>query len=181
MQDGRKTVWRIPYVSVAFFPSLKQNFIAYHSSKMSSRPDCLFENHQLCQSGFSRAYSSCSCSCSFETEIIKIGQSSHNSIVNFQESPTILNACTKKSGNLLNSPRTSDIEIEKGRHRPLPVLLDNKFDIKLRVDDMDSIEGNINKLNKKKLSLLWNKQNKVDILGLIGVDIFQFMHSTKLV
>ena len=33
MQDGRKTVWSIPYVSVAFFQSLKQNFIAYRSSK----------------------------------------------------------------------------------------------------------------------------------------------------
>ena len=36
----------------------------------------------------------------FEAEIIKIGQSSHNmysnNIVNFQESMTILNACTKK-------------------------------------------------------------------------------------
>ena len=47
MQDGRKAVWSIPYVSVAsFFPSLKQNFIAYRSSKVSSRPDCIFEIHQ---------------------------------------------------------------------------------------------------------------------------------------
>ena len=45
MQDGRKAVWSIPYVSVAFFPSLKQNFIAYRSSKVSSRPDCIFEIH----------------------------------------------------------------------------------------------------------------------------------------
>ena len=93
-----------------FYPSLKQNFIAYHSSKMSSRPDCIFEIHQLCQSGFSRLYSSCCCSCSFKLEIIKISQSSHktysNKILNFQESTTILNACTykKKSGNLLNVP-----------------------------------------------------------------------------
>ena len=43
MQDGRKAVWSIPYVSVAFFPSLKQNFIAYRSSKLSSRPDCIFD------------------------------------------------------------------------------------------------------------------------------------------
>ena len=43
MQDGLKAVWSIPYVSVAFFPSLKQNFIAYRSSKVS---DCIFENHQ---------------------------------------------------------------------------------------------------------------------------------------
>ena len=45
-------------------------------------------------------YSNCCCSCSFEAEIIKIGQSSHkmysNNIVNFQESTTILNAHTKK-------------------------------------------------------------------------------------
>ena len=44
MQDGRKAVWSIPYVSVAFFfPSLKHNFIAYRSSKVS---DCIFEIHQ---------------------------------------------------------------------------------------------------------------------------------------
>ena len=72
MQDGRKAVWSIPYVSVAFYPSLKQNFIAYHSSKVS---DCIFEIHQLWQSGFSRVYSSCCCSYSFEHEIMKIGQS----------------------------------------------------------------------------------------------------------
>ena len=85
-----------------FFPSLKQNFIAYHSSKVS---DCIFEIHQLWQSGFSRVYSNCCCSCSFEPEIIKIGQSSHkmysNNIVNFQESTTILNARTKKVWKLI--------------------------------------------------------------------------------
>ena len=55
MQDGRNAVWSIPYVSVAaFFPGLKQNFIAYRSS---SRPDCIFEIHQLWQPGFSRVYS----------------------------------------------------------------------------------------------------------------------------
>ena len=36
MQDGQKAVWSISYVSVAFFPSLKQNFTAYHSSKVSN-------------------------------------------------------------------------------------------------------------------------------------------------
>ena len=53
-------------------------------------------------------YSNCCCSCSFEPEIIKIGQSSHkmysNNILNYQEFMTILNACTKKSGNVLNAP-----------------------------------------------------------------------------
>ena len=95
-----------------FFPSLKQNFIAYRSSKVSSRPDCIFEIHQLWQSGFSRVYSYSYCSCSFEAEIIKISQSSHkmysNNIVNFQEFTTISNACTKKSGNLLKVPRNCE-------------------------------------------------------------------------
>ena len=47
MQDAVKAVWSNPYVSVAFFPSLKHNLIAYRSS---SRPDCIFEIHQLWQS-----------------------------------------------------------------------------------------------------------------------------------
>ena len=65
------------------FPSLKQNFIAYRSCKVSWRPDCIFEIHQLWQSGFSRVYSNCYCSCLFEPEIIKISQSSHKSLQQF--------------------------------------------------------------------------------------------------
>ena len=102
MQDGRKAVWSITYVSVAFFPSLKQNFLAYCSSKVS---DCIFENHQLWQSGSSRVYSNCCCSSWCESEIMKIGQSSHkmysNNIVNLKESTPILNTCTKKVWNLI--------------------------------------------------------------------------------
>ena len=79
-----------------FFPSLEQNFIAYRSSKVS---DCIFEIHQLWQSHFSRVYSNCCCICSFEPEIIKIGQSSYktysNNILNFQESTTILDSHKK--------------------------------------------------------------------------------------
>ena len=106
MKDAPKAVWSIPYVSVAFFSSLKQNFIAYRSSKVS---DWIFEIHQLWQSGFSRVYFNSYCSCSFEPEIIKIGQSSHkmysNNLVNFQESMTVSIACKKKSENLLYAPR----------------------------------------------------------------------------
>ena len=105
VQDGRKVVWSIPYVSVVFFPSLKQNLIAYRSSKVSSGPDWIFEIHQLWQSGFNRVYSNSCCSCSFEPEIIKIGQSFHNmysnKILNFQESTAILNACIKKARKLI--------------------------------------------------------------------------------
>ena len=91
------------------FLSLKHNRIAHRSSKVSSRPDSMiFEIHQLRQSGFSRVYSNSCCSCFLKPEIIKIGQSSRkmysNNILNFQESTTILKACTKKSGNILNAP-----------------------------------------------------------------------------
>ena len=47
MQDAPKAIWSIQYFSVAFFPNLKQNFIAYRSSKVSSRADCIFEIHYL--------------------------------------------------------------------------------------------------------------------------------------
>ena len=85
-----------------FFPCLKQNLIAYRSS---SRTDCILKIHQLWKSGFSRVYSKSCCRCSFESEIIKIGQTSHNTysnnIPNFQESTSILNACTKKVSKLI--------------------------------------------------------------------------------
>ena len=117
MQDAPKAIWSIPYNSVAFFQSLKQNFIEYHFSKVSSRPDCIIEIHQLWQSSFLRVYSNCCCNCSFEAEIIKIGQSSHkmysNNILNFQESMTILNACTTKSGNLLKASCISLLQDKK--------------------------------------------------------------------
>ena len=104
------------------FSSLKHNFIAYHSSKVS---DCIFEIYQLWQSGFSRVYSNCCCSCSFEPEIMNIGQSSHkmysNNILNFQVSPIILNACTKKSGNLSYAPLIYNIRI----HKLFNAMLDN--------------------------------------------------------
>ena len=81
-------------------PSLKPNFIAYRFSKVFSRPDCIFEIHQLWQSGFSMLYPNCYRSCRFEYDIIKIGQSSHkmysNNIMNFQVSTRILNTCTRK-------------------------------------------------------------------------------------
>ena len=97
MQDGPNALWSIPYVSVPFFSSLKHDFIAYRSSKVSSRPDCILEIQQQWQSVFSRVHSNSYYSYSFEPEIIKIGLFSHkmysNNILNFQESKTILNDC----------------------------------------------------------------------------------------
>ena len=80
----------------SIFSKFKTEFIAYRSSKVSY---CIFEIHQLWQSGFRRVYSNSCCSCVLEPKIIKIGQSSHkmysNNILKFQESTTILNAHTK--------------------------------------------------------------------------------------
>ena len=44
MQDPPKAVWSFQYVSLAFFASLKQNYITYHSSKMSKRPHGIFNS-----------------------------------------------------------------------------------------------------------------------------------------
>ena len=91
----------IRFCGIFFFVSLKQNSIAYPSSKVSPRQDWIFEIPNLWQSGFSRVYSNCCCSSCFEPEILKIGLSSHkiysNNILNFQGSTAISNACTKKT------------------------------------------------------------------------------------
>ena len=108
-----------------FFSRLKQNFIAYRSDIVSTLPDCIFAIHQLSESGFSRVYFNCCCSCSFEPEIIRIGQTSHkmysNKILNFQVSAPILNACTKKLG---NAPRFIIIIMARRQLRsPWPSLV----------------------------------------------------------
>ena len=113
MHNAPNAVWSIPYVSVTFFQSLKQFYCI--SSKLSSRLDCILKIHQLWQPSFSRVYSNFCCSCLFELEIIKFGQSSHkmysNNILNFHVSTTIFNASTKKSGNLLKAPRIYTLEV----------------------------------------------------------------------
>ena len=82
------------------FSKFKTEFycISFFSKVLTSRLH--FWNSQLWQSGFSRVYSNCCCRCSFEPEIIKIGQSSHkmyrNKILNFQNSMTIIIVYTKK-------------------------------------------------------------------------------------
>ena len=67
---------------MSFVPSLKQNFIAYRSSEVSLRPDCIFDNHQLWQSVLVGCIPIVAVA-----EIIEIGQSSHkmysNNILNF--------------------------------------------------------------------------------------------------
>ena len=140
-----------------FFPSLKQNFIAYRSAKLSWHPDCIFENHQLWLSGFSRVYSNCCCSCSFEHEIIKIGQSSHqmysNNILNCQESTTILNACTKEVWKHIEGTRQEQKQIDELKER-------TRFD-RITREQVIAKKKKKNKQRKdrRKTNTRWKKQN----------------------
>ena len=101
--------WKLTLSLGLWVIALDPAFITWHFSKFKTEccclslfwsPDCIFKINQLWQSGFSRVYSNSCCSSSFEPEIIEISQSSHkmssNKILNYQESVTILNACTKK-------------------------------------------------------------------------------------
>ena len=54
MQDGPKSSLKHSIHFCGIFSKFKQNFIAYRSFKVSSRPDCISEIHQLWQSGISR-------------------------------------------------------------------------------------------------------------------------------
>ena len=64
----------------------------------------------------------------------KISQSSHkmysNNILNFQVSSPILNACTKKSGNLLKAPRMSTIDYLQDHTNRYQGLLWSQFYLK---------------------------------------------------
>ena len=80
-------------------------------------------------------YSNSGCSCSFEPEIIKIGQSSHkmysNNILSFQESTPILNAHTKKVWKLIVSTSYLD--------NPCGVMV-NVLDCDIVVSELKSIK-----------------------------------------
>ena len=111
MLDSSKMVEKQSEAFITFlwhhFSKFRTEIIAYRSSKVFSHPDCIFEIHQLWQSGFSRVYSNSCCSCSFEPRNHKnwsVYTMYSNNILHFQESTTILNAFTKKSGNLLKVP-----------------------------------------------------------------------------
>ena len=89
MQDGRKAVWSNSYVSVAFYPSLKQNFIAYRSSKIS---DCIFEITTCDNQALVGCIPIAAVAVDFNLKSYKIGLLSHkiysNNILNFQEYTT---------------------------------------------------------------------------------------------
>ena len=66
------------------------------------------------------------------------------------------------------------IHVDKDRTFHLPVLVDEDFDINLKIDNFGKVKKNLNNL-KYKLAFTDNGSDQVRIHGLIGVDIIQFM------
>ena len=66
------------------------------------------------------------------------------------------------------------IHVDKDRTFHLPVLVDEDFDINLKIDHFGEVKKNLNNL-KYKLAFTDNGSDQVRIHGLIGVDIIQFM------
>ena len=99
MQDGQKAVWSIPYVSVAFFPSLKPNFIAYRSSKVS----IAFLQFTSCDN---QAFVGCIpiAAVAVDLNVWSSHNMYSNNILNFQETTTILNGHTRKVWKLIVWP-----------------------------------------------------------------------------
>ena len=99
-------------------------------------------------------YSNGCCKCSFEPEIIEIGQSSHNmhsnNMVNFQESTPILYACTKKVWKV----------IEGTTYDNKPHMILNCLQMsKISNEVINFIEQTI-KTQRVELKLSWNKDPK---------------------
>ena len=66
------------------------------------------------------------------------------------------------------------IHVDKDRTFHLPVLVDEDFDINLKIDTFGEVKKNLNNL-KYKLAFTDNGSDQVRIHGLIGIDIIQFM------
>ena len=129
----------------------------------------------------SRVYSNCCCSCSFETEIIKIGQSSHqmysNNILNSQESMTILNACKKS----LETYWTHHVVFLK---KIIDILIVYKYkksdlDIIKNYRDITLIAITAKVYNVLLLNRIWSEVEKIlrkirTVFGEINVQIFTF-------
>ena len=71
------------------------------------------------------------------------------------------------------------IEVNNGNSLPLPVLIDDEFDINLRFDNFKSIKNNLLNLNYKLAFL--HEKNDIRVHGLLGIDVIQFMKNIKMV
>ena len=67
-----------------------------------------------------------------------------------------------------------DVELTPGNKYPLPILIDDEFDISYKYKHLSSVLNNFKKLNFK-LAAEFKGNNEIKIQGLIGVDLIQFI------
>ena len=87
---------------------------------------------------------------------------------------TFLGSKTKKLNQVVVG-----IEVNKGNSLPLPVLIDDEFDMNLRFVNFKSIKSNLLNLNYKLAFL--HEKNDIRVHGLLGIDVIQFMKNIKMV
>ena len=86
---------------------------------------------------------------------------------------TFLGSKTKKLNQVVVG-----IEVNKNNSLPLPVLIDDEFDMNLRFDNFKSIKNNLLNLNYKLAFL--HEKNDIRVHGLLGIDVIQFMKNIKM-
>ena len=87
---------------------------------------------------------------------------------------TFLESKTKKLNQVVVG-----IQVNKGNSLPLPVLIDDEFDMNLRFDNFKSVKNNLLNLNYKLAFL--HEKNDIRVNGLLGIDVIQFMKNIKMV
>ena len=87
---------------------------------------------------------------------------------------TFLGSKTKKLNQVVVG-----IHVNKGNSLPLPVLIDDEFDMNLRFDNFKSVKNNLLNLNYKLAFL--HEKNDIRVNGLLGIDVIQFMKNIKMV
>ena len=71
-----------------------------------------------------------------------------------------------------------DVEIGHNKFLPLPILIDNYFNIEFQIADLNKALSNFNNMNLN-LAAKFNQSDKVEVDGLIGVDYIQFLQPIK--
>ena len=73
-----------------------------------------------------------------------------------------------------------NVKVSDNQFLPLPVLIDDQFNIEFEITDLNKALANFNNMNVK-LAAKYNNNDQVKVSGLIGVDIIQFIKPIKIV
>ena len=74
-----------------------------------------------------------------------------------------------------------DIDYSPGNTVPLPVLVDEEFDLKFHVSDFATVISNVEKLGFKLAADFDRESNLIEVNGLIGVDLIQYMKPMEVI